>query len=249
MREDDPMKNDTLIKSLDAFGIPYDDGKLEKLERFYELLIEKNKVMNLTAITDYDEVMIKHFADSLVVLKYRSFSSSDKVFDLGTGGGFPGIPLKIFLPDTEFVLADSVNKKLLFIKEVCDELSLKNISVLHGRAEDLAHDEKYREKYDVILSRAVANLSTLSELSLAFIKKGGLFISYKGASGQEELQSAGKAIQTMGGSLSRTEEYSLPGGDSRCLIFISKTGNTPKTYPRKAGTPSKKPLYNVSRET
>ncbi|MCR5025158.1 MAG: 16S rRNA (guanine(527)-N(7))-methyltransferase RsmG [Lachnospiraceae bacterium] len=224
-------------------NIPSSPDKLEKLERYYELLIEKNRVMNLTTITDHDEFMRKHIVDSLAVIRYYSFDKVKRVIDLGTGGGFPGIPLKIFFPDIEFTLVDSVNKKLRFIEEAAEELGLKKILFVHGRAEDLAHEELHREKYDVLVSRAVANLSTLTELSLGFIKTGGSFISYKGAGGVEELEEAAKAISIMGGETDRVEKYDLPGGDDqRCLIFIKKTKKTVKTYPRKAGVPNKKPL-------
>ena len=236
------MKNNILADHLDRYGISYEGSRLEQLERFYELLIEKNKIMNLTAITEYDEVMTKHFLDSLMILKYHSFSDGDRILDLGTGGGFPGIPLKIFLPETSFLLMDSVNKKLDFVSSVIEELGLKNIDVCHGRAEDLARDKKYREKFDVVLSRAVANLSTLSELSLGFVKVGGCFISYKGSSGRKELGDASKAIGLMGAAPEKEYEYDLPGGDKRSLFLIGKKTSTPGTYPRKAGVPSKKPL-------
>ena len=236
------MKNNILTDYLDQYGIPYDGYRLEQLERFYELLIEKNKIMNLTAITEYDEVMTKHFLDSLMILKYHSFSDGEMVLDLGTGGGFPGIPLKIFLPEVSFLLMDSVNKKLDFISSVIEDLGLKNIDVCHGRAEDLARDRKYREKFDTVLSRAVANLSTLSELSLGFVKVGGCFVSYKGSSGKKELADAEKAIELMGAVPGRDYEYELPGGDKRILFLIEKNTSTPGSYPRKAGTPSRKPL-------
>ncbi|MCR4589419.1 MAG: 16S rRNA (guanine(527)-N(7))-methyltransferase RsmG [Lachnospiraceae bacterium] len=236
------MKNDTLENSLRDFEIEYTAERLEKLERYYELLATKNKEMNLTAITEYDDVMRKHFADSLSVLAFHKFSGDDRILDLGTGGGFPGIPLKIFLPGNEFLLVDSVNKKLDFIDSVIAELDLKNIATCHGRAEDLAKDKKYREKYDVILSRAVANLSTLTELSLGFVRKGGMFVSYKGSSGRDELEAAGHAVDVMGGRVEDVKEYELPGGDRRMLLFIKKEKETPSMYPRKAGTPAKKPL-------
>lgn len=236
------MKNNILADHLDRYGISYEGSRLEQLERFYEMLIEENKIMNLTAITEYDEVMTKHFLDSLMILKYHSFSDVDRILDLGTGGGFPGIPLKIFLPETSFLLMDSVNKKLDFVFSVIEELGLKNIDVCHGRAEDLARDKKYREKFDVVLSRAVANLSTLSELSLGFVKVGGCFISYKGSSGRKELGDASKAIGLMGAAPEKEYEYDLPGGDKRSLFLIGKNTSTPGTYPRKAGVPSKKPL-------
>ncbi len=236
------MKNHTLEKLLSDIGIEYKAEFLEKLERFYFLLTEKNRFLNLTAITEYDEVMRKHFADCLFVLKYQKFYAGQRVLDLGTGGGFPGIPLKIFLPDTEFVLMDSVRKKLKFLEEVFSDLELKNISVVHGRAEDLAHSEEYREQFDLVLSRAVSNLSSLSELTLPFVKTGGRFISYKGDNGKVELSLADNAISLLGGRVDILNEYVLPGGDRRCLIFINKEKKCPMKYPRKAGTPAREPL-------
>ncbi len=236
------MRNNILEKCLDEMGIAYDDDKLFRLERYYELLIKKNEEMNLTAITDYDDVMRKHFADSLSVLRFHSFSEGSLVMDLGTGGGFPGIPLKIFRPDLSFLLMDSVNKKLEFVSEVIDDLGLKDIKVCHGRAEDLAKEKDFRERFDFVISRAVANLATLSELAMGFVKMDGYFISYKGSSGREELEAAGHAIEVMGGLFYKIDEYVLPGGDKRCLIAIQKKKRTPAAYPRKAGAPSRKPL-------
>ncbi len=236
------MKNHTLEKLLTDIGIEYTTDFLDKLERFYFLLIEKNRFLNLTAITEYDEVMRKHFADCLFVLKYQKFYGGQRVLDLGTGGGFPGIPLKIFLPDTEFLLMDSVRKKLIFLEEVISELGLKKISVVHGRAEDLAHLDHYREQFDLVLSRAVSNLSSLSELVLPFVKTGGKFISYKGESGNEELLRAGNAISLLGGRTEEIIEYELPGGDRRSLILIKKENKCPDKYPRRAGTPAREPL-------
>jgi len=234
------MTIESYLSELNIYATP---DKLEKLERYYDLLIEKNRVMNLTTITDHDEFMRKHVLDSLAVIRYFSFDGEKKVMDLGTGGGFPGIPLKIFFPEAEFTLVDSVNKKLKFIEEAAEELGLDKIFFVHGRAEDLSHEDLYREKYDVLVSRAVANLSTLTELSLGFIKPGGTFISYKGSTGEEELSMAQNAISIMGGKHTRTEKYDLPGGgDKRCLIFIGKEKNTSGKYPRKPGIPGKKPL-------
>ena len=232
-----------LTDSLDQLNIEYDDKKIDALIKYFEMLIEKNKVMNLTAITEFSDVMIKHFADSLAVLKYIDFPENSKIMDLGTGAGFPGIPLKIFRPDLDLLLVDSVNKKLNFIKEVVDELHLEKIKVLHGRAEDLGHDSLYREKFDFLVSRAVANLSTLSEYSLPFVKKGGYFISYKASIVKEELNAAEKAISILGGQFERNEKFNLPYiEDERNLVFILKRSNTPGKYPRKSGIPSKEPL-------
>ena len=232
-----------LTNSLDTFGIKYSDNQIKQLYKYYEMLVEKNSVMNLTAITDFEGVMMKHFVDSLAILKYINIPDGSKVMDIGTGAGFPGIPLKIILPNVEFVLLDSINKKLNFIREVVDELKLEKIDVIHSRAEDLAHIKEYREKYDFVFSRAVANLSTLTELSMAFIKKNGYFIPYKSALVDDEVSKASNAIRLMGGKLEKIEKFKLPGNsEERNFVFIRKGVNTPSTYPRKAGTPSKKPL-------
>lgn len=228
---------------LDSAGIKYTNEQAKTLKRFSDLLLEKNRVLNLTAITDPEEVKIKHFLDSLYLLRFHSFSPGERVLDLGTGGGFPGIPLKIFSPETEFVLVDSVNKKLQFIRDAIEELGLKKVEVIHGRAEDLSRDPLHREKYDAVVSRAVASLPVLTELTLGFVKPGGLFISYKGANAGDELAASENALKVMKGSLASEETYDLPRGDRRSLIFIKKTEVLPDDrYPRKAGKPAKKPL-------
>ena len=236
------MNNEYLYSVLNSMGIPCDKDLIDKLHVFYEMLLEKNKEMNLTSITSYEDVMKKHFADSLAVLKFHMIQKEDKVLDLGTGGGFPGIPLKIFLPETQFMLVDSVNKKLEFIRSVIERFKFTRIEVKHGRAEELAKEPSFREQYDLVLSRAVASLPVLSELALGFVKEGGLFISYKGSAGRDEAATAEKAVSTMGAETEAINDYELPGGDKRCLIFIRKTTHTPDNYPRKAGLPSKRPL-------
>ncbi len=232
-----------LTNSLDRFGISYNKDQIDKLYKYYEMLIEKNAVMNLTAITDFEGVMMKHFVDSLAILKYINIEDNAKVLDIGTGAGFPGIPLKILLPNVDFVLLDAVNKKLRFIKEVIEELGLERIDVIHARAEDLAHIKEYREKFDFVVSRAVANLATLTELSLPFVKKNGYFIPYKSALVDEEILKATHAIRVTGGKYEKVQKFTLPGySDERNFVFIRKGVNTPSTYPRKAGLPAKKPL-------
>ena len=232
-------------QALDGLGIAYTDGQLALLEKFYYMLIEKNSVMNLTAITDAKDAALKHFADSLSVLKFISLNEPVRVIDIGTGAGFPGIPLKIFCPKAEFVLMDSVNKKLNFINEVIEALGLENIKTCHARAEDLAHLDEYRESFDFAISRAVANLSTLSELSLGFVKVGGHFIAYKSGaqSAEMEIQSAENAVFHNGGKIGKVENLILPLSDiDRRLVFVEKIKSTPKKYPRKAGVPGKKPI-------
>lgn len=228
---------------LRLLDIEASQSQLEQLFRFYELLIEKNKVMNLTGITDFEEVVEKHFMDSLIIHKFRDLNQQEKIIDIGTGAGFPGIPLKIVFPNLDIVLMDSLNKRLKFLDEVILDLGLKQISTLHGRAEDLGQKKEYREQFDFCVSRAVANLTTLSELCLPFVKVGGEFISYKSGDVQEEIRESSRAVTILAGSKSRMELFSLPETDiSRSFIFIKKEKSTPKKYPRKAGLPGKEPL-------
>lgn len=231
-----------LIGILAGNGIECSDQQAQSLVRYYEMLIEKNKVMNLTAITDFEEVAVKHFADSLALKKVKVLST-EKVLDLGTGAGFPGIPLKIMYPDIEITLLDSLNKRLIFLDEVIGQLQLKGIRTVHGRAEELARKKEYREQYDVVVSRAVANLSTLVEYCLPYTKVGGCFISYKGAKARDEVKAAEKAITLLGGRDSETKEFVLENTDfERALIKIEKVKATPDKYPRAGGKPSSSPL-------
>lgn len=217
--------------------------KQKQFNRFYELLVEWNKVMNLTAITEYDEVVEKHFIDSLSIEKAVDLNTIDTVIDVGTGAGFPGIPLKIAYPHLKITLLDSLNKRVKFLNSVISELQLENIEAIHGRAEDFAKKGEHREKYSLCVSRAVANLSTLSEYCLPYVKNGGLFIPYKSGNIDEELQNSKKAISILGGKIQDVIKFQLPGTDiNRSFIKISKEKNTPKKYPRKAGLPSKEPL-------
>ena len=221
-------------------GIELTGNQIEQFDRYYHLMIEKNKVMNLTGITDYDEVLEKHFIDSLSIVK--SGTLSGKLIDIGTGAGFPGIPLKITFPELEVVLLDSLNKRIKFLDEVISELDLKNITTIHGRAEDIAQMSFHREVYDYAVSRAVANLATLTEYCLPFVKVGGNFISYKSGEYQDELTKSKHAVQVLGGSIKDVIEFELPNKNDRTLIVIEKKSNTVKKYPRKAGLPSKEPI-------
>lgn len=234
-------------KKCEVFGICLSDMQTEKFMDYYELLVEWNSFMNLTAITDFDEVILKHFVDSLAVYQTDVFRKkiSDKVslIDIGTGAGFPGIPLKIVFPEMRVILLDSLNKRIKFLNTIIENLSLKNIETIHGRAEDLARREEHREQYDFCVSRAVANLSTLAELCVPFVKKDGYFISYKSEKVKEELSTGKKAMEIFGGKLEDILKYQLPDSDmSRTLLIIKKEKNTPKKYPRKAGIPAKEPL-------
>lgn len=229
------------INDLKAIGIELSDEQLEQFLTYYEMLIEKNKVMNLTAITDFDEVLEKHFEDSLSLIQAVDIEKSQTVMDLGTGAGFPGIPLKIAFPNIQITLADSLNKRILFLDDVIRELGLTGIDTVHGRAEDLAKNSDYREKFDLCVSRAVANLSTLSEYCLPFVKIGGKFISYKAGECDEEVAASKSSIFLLGGKISDIKKFEL-GESGRAFVIIDKVSGTPKKYPRKAGTPSKDPL-------
>lgn len=228
---------------LSQWEIPFSALQQEQLTTYYEMLVEKNKVMNLTGITEFEDVLEKHFLDSIAVARYVDLTKEVSVIDLGTGAGFPGMPLKILFPNLKMTLADSLNKRLLFLNEVIDSLGLEGVTTVHGRAEDLAMNANYREQYDYCVSRAVANLSSLSEYCLPFVKLGGSFISYKSGEIEEELSAAKKAIFLLGGQVKEVIPFRLDGTDlSRSFVMIEKEKKTPKIYPRKSGTPTKKPL-------
>lgn len=236
------MNTDRLISILKDNQIAVSGSQADALVRFYELLTEKNKVMNLTAITDFDEYAVKHIADSLAVGRFYGFDSQ-KVIDVGTGAGFPGIPLKIMYPDIELTLLDSLNKRLVFLDEVIAELGLKGIHTLHARAEEAGRAGEYREQYDVVVSRAVASLSTLVEYCIPFASVNGTFISYKGSKAQEELDASTKAISVLGGKLASHHEFVLSGTDyERSIILIKKISSTPNKYPRSGGKPVNNPI-------
>ena len=230
-------------KDLDVLGVTLTKEQIDQFLKYYELLVEWNGFMNLTAITDYDEVMKKHFVDSLSLIKTYDVSKKVKVIDVGTGAGFPGLALKIAYPNLQVTLLDSLNKRINFLNEVITQLGLTGVETIHGRAEDFAKPDKLREKFDLCVSRAVANLSTLSEYCLPFVKVGGEFISYKSEKINEEMAVAQKAINILGGKFDRSEEFTLPDSDIyRNLVVIKKVKETPKKYPRKAGLPAKEPI-------
>ena len=230
-------------KDLEELNIKLDKRQMCQFLQYYELLVEWNSFMNLTAITDYDEVIKKHFIDSLSLIKAIDLSDEIKVIDIGTGAGFPGIPLKIAFPNLKVTLLDSLNKRIKFLNEVIDKLELKDIIAIHGRAEDFAKDKNYRQSYDLCVSRAVANLSTLSEYCLPYVKTGGKFISYKSEKITDEMNAAKNAIKILGGNISNQVEFILPDSDIyRNLFIIDKIKDTPIKYPRKAGLPTKEPL-------
>lgn len=229
----------TVMKSVD---IDLSDVQIKQFNIFYEMLIETNKVMNLTAITDYDGVAVKHFADSAAIHNVYDMTKVRTVIDVGTGAGFPGIVLKIIYPWIEILLLDSLNKRVNFLNRVIDALGLKNIHAVHGRAEDIAHNNLYREKYDLCVSRAVAGLPVLSEYCLPFVRTGGAFVSYKASGCHQEICDAENAIRLLGGSLTNATEYNLESELVRIFVIIDKIKPTPSKYPRKAGIPSKEPL-------
>ena len=227
----------------DKMHIELPDGALELLNRYYEMLIDTNKVMNLTTITEYSEVVIKHFADSAAIGCITDMNGNIDLIDVGTGAGFPGIVLKIVYPQLSVVLLDSLNKRVNFLKNVITELGLTDISAIHGRAEDIARNKDYREKFDLCVSRAVANMSSLSEYCLPFVKVGGRFIPYKADGCDEEVKTASKAVNTLGGKIRKIESYVIPDTDiCRKFVVIDKLRNTSAKYPRKAGLPTKEPL-------
>lgn len=230
-------------KDLKVLGLTLSFEQIQQFLTYYEMLIEWNEVMNLTAITEYEEVMKKHFVDSLSLVQTFDVNKKVSVIDVGTGAGFPGLALKIAYPNMKVTLLDSLNKRINFLNAVIEKLGLTDVETVHGRAEDFAKPGKLREKYDVCVSRAVANLTTLSEYCLPFVKVGGEFISYKSEKINEEMENAKKAISLLGGKFDRSKDFYLPDSDIyRNLVVIKKVKETPKKFPRKAGLPSKEPL-------
>lgn len=232
-----------LEKGCEELGIELSDRQKEQFIQFYEYLVEKNKVMNLTGITEFEEVLTKHFLDSLSCVKAVNINNVKKVIDIGTGAGFPGVPLKIAFPHLETCLLDSLKKRVNFLEESFELLKFENISAIHGRAEEFAKNKVYREQYDLCVSRAVSNLATLSEYCLPYVKVGGYFISYKSGKVQEEAEAAAKAVKILGGKVKDIVYFNLPDSEiERSLVVIEKIKPTPGKYPRKAGTPLKEPL-------
>lgn len=232
-----------LKRGLDQLNITLNDSQINQFMEYYEVLVEWNSFMNLTAITEFDEVITKHFLDSLAIVKAVDIQNVGSIIDIGTGAGFPGIPLKIAFPHLEVTLLDSLNKRIKFLNEAITRLNLEGIKAIHGRAEDYAKQPQYREKFDLCVSRAVANLSSLSEYCLSYVKVGGCFIPYKSGKVEEEVKEAGKAFHVMGGKLKEILYFQLSDTEmERSFVIIDKKKNTPKQYPRKAGLPTKEPI-------
>ena len=230
-----------MSKKSKILGVRFSVEQIEQFYKYMNLLIEWNEKMNLTAITEPKEIILKHFIDSITILKY--IDDNSKLVDVGTGAGFPGVPLSIMNPTLKITLVDSLNKRLIFLQEVVKELNLKNIEIVHARAEEFGQNKKYREKFDIATTRAVANLATLSEYLVPLVKIGGKIISMKASNAKEEINDAQKAIEVLGGKIEKIEEFDLPKSDiGRTIIIIDKNKCTPAIYPRKAGTPAKEPI-------
>ena len=233
-----------IIDEMHKLGISLTEQQSEQLYEYYRLLVEWNSFMNLTGITEFSEVVQKHFVDSLSIVKVKNMNDVDNLIDVGTGAGFPGLPLKIVFPHLKVTLLDSLNKRIDFLNAVIEKTGLTGIETIHGRAEDFAKPGLKREIYDLCVSRAVANLATLSEYCLPYVKIGGEFIPYKSGEVADELQDAKSAVFLLGGKVESCENFDLPGSDiHRSLVRIKKVGGCPKKYPRKVGMPSKVPLH------
>ncbi len=240
-------QDEQLRKGLDVLQISYTEEMIAKLHQYYEMMVEKNQVMNLTSITEYDDVVVKHWLDSLcfakVYLSKRNSINNPRLIDIGTGAGFPGIPIKIFFPEIEVVLLDSLNKRIVFLQDVVDKLGMTSIYCVHGRAEELSNKPEYREGFDFAVSRAVARLVSLSELCIPFVKVGGMFLPYKSESSDEEINESLFAIKSLGCKLSKTLSFTIPTSDlPRKIVMIEKISSTSSKYPRGGGKPMKAPL-------
>ena len=237
------MFKDDLIEAAEHFGLELNDRQSELFDRYYRLVVDWNRRINLTAITDPKEFAIKHIVDSLSILRAEPELDGRRVIDVGTGAGFPGVPLKIFCPSLKLTLLDSLNKRINFLSAVVEELGLEGVESVHARAEEAAHSD-LRGAFDIVLSRAVARLSVLTEYCLPFADAGGKFIALKGSNVEGELKEARAAIKILGGAALEPIEFTLPNGDSRTLVLIEKRKRTPEHFPRRPGIPERKPLSN-----
>ncbi len=222
---------EALFEEVKSIGIELDDLALDRFQTYYEMLVDYNTRMNLTAITEENEVIVKHFCDSLYLLSKCNVKEGASVIDVGTGAGFPGVPLLIVRPDLKLTLLDGLNKRLVFLSDVLEKIGLE-AEIVHARAEEGAQDKKYREKFDIATSRAVARLNVLSEYCLPYVKKGGMFVSLKGPAATEEIAEAKNALKVLGGTISAVQEYSLSDESNRTILVINKTSQTPPKYPR-----------------
>lgn len=236
-------REEKLRLAAEAIGVELNETQISQFIKYYEILVEWNSFMNLTGITEYEEVIQKHFVDSLALCKAVDIKEAQTLIDIGTGAGFPGIPLKIAYPQLQVTLLDSLQKRIKFLNEVISQLGLTGVETIHGRAEDFAKPSMKREAYDICVSRAVANLASLSEYCLPYVKVGGYFIPYKSGKIEEEMEASKKAVFLLGGKLEEEVKFMLPESDiSRSLIKIKKVSATPKKYPRKSGMATKEPI-------
>ena len=234
---------DIMNKASNNEGLQFNEKKYEQFMQYKDLIKEWNEKVNLTAIKEDEEIVKKHFIDSMKVFKFNELKNAKNVIDIGTGGGFPGIPMKIIKPEINIVLLDSLNKRINFLNEVIRELGLENIKAIHGRAEDYAQEVQYREKFDVAVSRAVANLTVLSEFCIPYVKVGGYFVAMKGPAVEEEIKQSQNAIRMLGGRIEHIEKVEIEDSDlNHNLVIISKIAQKHKKYPRKAGMVTKSPL-------
>ncbi|MCD8778077.1 16S rRNA (guanine(527)-N(7))-methyltransferase RsmG [Mammaliicoccus sciuri] len=237
------MNEQTFIDTLKESGITLSDKQISQFETYFEMLVEWNEKINLTAVTEKEEVYLKHFFDSVTPSFYIDFNEIETICDVGAGAGFPSIPLKIVYPHLQITIVDSLNKRIKFLNELAASLDLDKVNFVHDRAETFGKSQQYRESFDLVTARAVARLSVLSELCLPLVKKGGQFVALKGSQGNEELEDAQFAISVLGGEVKTVNEFTLPLEESmRQIITIDKLRQTPKKYPRKPGTPNKEPL-------
>lgn len=236
----DDFKN-KMIELSKKINVQLNDEQIKKYFEYMTLLLDWNEKINLTAITEVDDVILKHFIDSMTIFKY--IENEESIIDVGTGAGFPGIPIAIMKKDVKITLLDSLNKRINFLNEVCCELKINNVETIHGRAEEIGKNKEHREKYDIAVSRAVANMSTLSEYLIPLVKIGGKCICMKGSEIEQELEQAKFAIKELGGKIEKVEKFTLPDSDmERNIIIIKKIKETSNKYPRKAGMPSKDPI-------
>lgn len=236
------MFKDILKEQAALSGIELSENQIDSLEKYYKLLIEWNEKMNLTALTEPHDVALKHFCDSILLLKYADIPQNSRLIDVGTGAGFPSVPIKIVRPDIKLCLLDSLNKRLVFLQEVVDKLGLQDVTIVHSRAEDGARKADLREKFDFATSRAVAQLNVLSEYCLPYIKPGGAFLSMKGKYSEEEIANAKSAIKLLGGKTEKVDTYNLADGSERTIINVKKASTTDKRYPRTSAKIKSKPL-------